>query len=68
MELPTNLLIVSRDFALYDAIKRSSLPGDTSLFFCQPDEDLVAVVRDNGIRTALLDASKAGPDAAPLLK
>lgn len=68
MELPTSLLIVSRDFTLYDAVKRSSLPGDTNLFFCQPDEDLVAVVRENGIRTALLDAPEAGPDVAPLLK
>jgi len=68
MELPTSLLIVSRDFTLYDAVKRSSLPGDTNLFFCQPDEDIIAVVRDNGIRIALLDAQEAGPDAAPLLK
>jgi DNA-binding NtrC family response regulator len=68
MELPMSLLVVSRDFSLYDAVKRSSLPGNTSLFFCQPDEDLVAVVRDNGIRAALLDAPKAGPDAAPILK
>ena len=68
MELPTSLLVISRDFSIYDAVKRSSLPGDTSLFFCQPDEDIIAVVRDNGIRTALIDAPKAGPDAAPLLK
>ncbi len=68
MELPTSLLIVSRDFTLYDAVKRSSLPGDTNLFFCQPDEDLVAVIREHGVRTVLLDAPKAGPDAAPLLK
>ena len=68
MELPTSLLIVSKDFTLYDAVKRSSLPGDTNLFFCQPDEDILAVVRDNGIRVALLDAPEAGGDPAPLLK
>lgn len=66
--MATSLLIVSRDFALYDTVKRSSLPDDTSLFFCQPDEDIIAVVRDNGIRIALLDAQEAGSDAAPLLK
>jgi DNA-binding NtrC family response regulator len=68
MEQPTSLLVVSRDFALYDAVKRSSLPGDTSLFFCQPDEDIVALVRENGVRVALLDAPKAAPEAAALLK
>ena len=68
MELPTSLLIVSKDFTLYDAVKRSSLPGDTNLFFCQPDEDILAVVRDNGVRVALLDAPEAGGDPTPLLK
>ncbi len=68
MEYPTSLLIVSRDFAIYDAVKKTSLAGDFSLFFCQPDEDSLSIVRENGVRIALVDSSPDGQEAEGLLK
>ena len=47
MELQTSLLIVSREFSLYSAVKKTSLAGDLSLFFCRPDEDYLSIVREN---------------------
>jgi DNA-binding NtrC family response regulator len=68
MDLQTNLLIISDDFKLYDIIKKASLSQDFSLFFSQSDEDYLAVVRENGIRVALIDSEDSVAPALPILK
>ena len=68
MELQTSLLIVSREFSLYSAVKKTSLAGDLSLFFCRPDEDYLSVVRENAIRIVLVDSGEVHQEAESLLK
>jgi DNA-binding NtrC family response regulator len=65
MEQQTSLLILSRDFSLFDTVKRSSLPGNFSLFFSQPDEDFLTIVRDSLVKIVLLDSPDPGegPDS-----
>jgi DNA-binding NtrC family response regulator len=68
MELQTGLLIVSRDFSLYGAVKKIPSAGDFRLFFCRPDEDCLAVVRENDIRIVLVDSAEARQESESLLK
>ena len=68
MELQTSLLIVSREFSLYSAVKKTSLAGDLSFFFCRPDEDCLSIVRENAIRIVLVDSGEVHQEAESLLK
>lgn len=68
MELPTSLLIVSGDFSLYSAFKKTSLAGDLTLFFCRQDEDYLSIVRENSVRIVLVDSSEAGQESESILK
>lgn len=68
MELPTSLLIVSGDFSLYSAVKKTSLAGDLTLFFCRQDEDYLSIVRENSVRIVLVDSSEAGQESESILK
>ena len=68
MELQTSLLIVSREFSLYSAVKKTSLAGDFSLFFCRPDEDCLSIVRENAVRIVLMDSAEARQESESLLK
>ncbi len=68
MEAPTNLLIISDDFSLYEIIKKASVSGDFSFFFCQADDDYLVLVREHGIRVALIDAGDSVASALPILR
>lgn len=68
METPTALLVVSRDFGLYDAFKRAAPPGAFNLVFCPPDEDCLALAAEHGTRVVLIDADGPLPSALPLLR
>jgi DNA-binding NtrC family response regulator len=68
MDVQTNLLIISDDFSLYDVIKKASVSGDFSFFFCQADDDYLSIVRENGIRVALVDSGDSVASALPILK
>lgn len=59
MDAQTNLLVISDDFSLYESIKKAPVAADFNVFFCQTDDDYLAVVRDNGIRVVLVDAGDA---------
>jgi DNA-binding NtrC family response regulator len=68
LDTPTPLLIVSRDFGLYDAFKRAAPPGAFNLVFCPPDEDCLALAAEHGIRVVLIDPDGPLPSALPLLR
>jgi DNA-binding NtrC family response regulator len=68
MDSQTNLLIISDDFALYETIKKASVAVDFSLFFSQTDDDYLTIVRENGIRVALVDAGDSIAAALMALK
>ena len=59
METPTNLLIVSDDFSLYESVKKSPMGVDVNVFFAQLEDDYVDIVRENGIRVVLVDSGDA---------
>lgn len=68
MDTPTPLLVVSRNFGLYDAFKRAAPPGAFNLVFCPPDEDCLALAAEHGTRVVLIDAEGPLPSALPLLR
>jgi DNA-binding NtrC family response regulator len=68
MDTPNNLLIISDDFSLYETIKKASVAVDFSLYFSQADDDFLGVVRDNGIRVALVDSGDSIAGALIALK
>jgi len=68
MDAPNNLLIISDDFSLYETIKRASVAVDFSLYFSQADDDFLKVVRENGIRVALVDSGDSIAAALIALK
>jgi DNA-binding NtrC family response regulator len=55
MEAPTNLLIISDDFSLYESVKKSPMGVDVSVFFAQLEDDYLEIVRENAIRVVLVD-------------
>jgi DNA-binding NtrC family response regulator len=55
MEAPTNLLIISDDFSLYESVKKSPMGVDVNVFFAQLEDDYLEIVRENAIRVALVD-------------
>ncbi len=55
MEAPTNLLIISDDFSLYESVKKSPMGVDVNVFFAQLEDDFLEIVRDNAIRVVLVD-------------
>lgn len=63
-----DLLIASRDLALYDAVKGAAEPERFRVSFCQPDDDLLGLVRENDVRAVLIDVAGACRDAFPLLR
>ncbi|MGZ4886530.1 MAG: sigma 54-interacting transcriptional regulator, partial [Candidatus Aminicenantales bacterium] len=68
MDAPNNLLIISDDFSLYETIKKASVAVDFSLYFSQSDDDFLKVVRENGIRVALVDSGDSIAAALIALK
>ncbi len=68
MNEPTNLLILSDDFTLYETFKKASAPGDFNLYFSQPGDDYLSVVRDHGIRVCLVDSGESVAPAIVALK
>ena len=68
MDAPNNLLIISDDFSLYETIKKASVAVDFSLYFAQSDDDFLNVVRENGIRVALVDSADSIAAALIALK
>lgn len=68
MELQTSLLIVSREFSLYGAVKKTPPAGDFCLFFCRPDEDALPIVRENAVKIVLVDSVEARQESESLLK
>jgi DNA-binding NtrC family response regulator len=68
MEPQTSLLIVSREFSLYSAVKKTSLAENFSLFFCRPDEDGLPIVRENAVKIVLVDSAEARQESESLLK
>jgi DNA-binding NtrC family response regulator len=68
MDAPNNLLIISDDFSLYETIKKASVAVDFSLYFAQSDDDFLNVVRENGIRVALVDSGDSIAAALIALK
>ncbi len=68
MDDQTNFLIISDEFSVYDVIKRASVSGNFSLFFSQTDDDYLAIVRENGIRVALVDSGDSVASTLPILK
>lgn len=68
MEAQTDLLIISDDFALYETIKKTPVGIDVNVYFSQTDDDYLAVVRDHGIRVALVDAGDSLAGALLILK
>jgi len=55
MEAPTNLLIISDDFSLYESVKKSPMGVDVNVFFAQLEDDYLEIVRENAIRVVLVD-------------
>ncbi len=68
MNTQTNLLIISDDFALYEAFKKTSAAGDFNLYFTQAEDDTVGVVRDNAIRVVLIDTAESIAGSLVILK
>lgn len=68
MEAQTNLLIISDDFSLYETVKKAPVGVDVSVYFSQTDDDYLAVVRDHGIRVALVDSGDSLAGALLILK
>jgi DNA-binding NtrC family response regulator len=68
MDAQASLLIISDDFSLYETIKKASVAVDFSLYFSQTDDDYLAIVKDNGIRVALVDSGDSIAGALIVLK
>jgi DNA-binding NtrC family response regulator len=68
MEARTNLLILSRDFSLFDAIRKAAPAESVNVFFCQPEEDYPSLMREHAFRIAFIDPADAGKEAQALLK
>lgn len=68
MEAQTDLLIISDDFSLYEAIKKTPVGIDVNVYFSQTGDDYLAVVRDHGIRVALVDSGDSLAGALLILK
>jgi DNA-binding NtrC family response regulator len=59
MDAPTNLLIISDDFSLYESVKKSPMGVDVNVFFAQLEDDYLEIVRENGIRVVLVDPGES---------
>jgi DNA-binding NtrC family response regulator len=68
MEARTNLLILSRDFSLFDAIRKAAPAESVNVFFCQPEEDYPGLMREHAFRIVFIDPADAGKEAQALLK
>lgn len=68
MEAQNHLLIVSDDFSLYETIKKAPVGIDFNIYFSQTDDDYLAIVRDHGIRVALVDAGDSLAGALLIMK
>ena len=53
-----NILIVADDHRPYDSLQEFLLQNDYTVFFCGKQGDIVACIKDNDIRIAVIDLVK----------
>jgi DNA-binding NtrC family response regulator len=68
MDARTNLLILSRDFSLFESVRKAAPAESANVLFCQPEEDYVGLMREHGIKVVLLDSAGDLKDLTSVLK
>jgi len=63
-----NLLLVGRDFSLYDALKTSTLNLRWNILFARAEEDILSAVKRHQIHVVLAEIKKSKREATLLLK
>jgi len=58
MDIRLPFLIVGEKPSLYDLIQGSPAASDLQIFFCDPGNEVLAFIKDHGIRIAILDVGE----------
>lgn len=63
-----NLLLVGKDFSLYDSIKKSTLASCWNILFARAEEDILSSAKRHNIHVVILEIKKNKKEAFILLK
>jgi len=68
MEHLENLLVIGKDSSLYDLLKKSHLSAEFNINFCSLNENILSFIKDNQIKTAIIDSEDSPDKDLQLLK
>jgi DNA-binding NtrC family response regulator len=68
MEPKINLLIISPNFSLYEAVTRTPVPEKYNVLFCQADDDMFSLIKEHAVRVSLIELLEPGREALSLIK
>ncbi len=63
-----NLLAVSRDFSLFDVVRKALPPEALDVLACRDDDDVLGIIRERGVRVVLVDVGASPRDGFSLLR